>query len=222
MHWFDSHTWVVTGLVSLLAIAVSASLTVAIFRKNRERKTLDFEIKNDVDLISSHAPRISDLKVIYQSDVLDAPRIVSIKFINSGNKLVVADDFVEPIRVKHGDDEIAKDAFVVAQSTPGIIGAVFDEASGARTVAIKPQLLNPGEHFTVQFLYDGHEKLAVWCRFKGQSRPMVQLNKEGLALSYSMSDKEIRKRLRDAGYTGWQLSTMYYSMIILKSLPLRL
>lgn len=170
----DNRTW----LLSLLAIVISATLAIALYRLNKAKKQIDYQVINDVMILSRHASSLREkLHIEYGSHTLQNPRIVTIKFINTGNKAIEGSDFKQAITVRHGeyDDIRAIDGFIVDQAADGIITEIFDYAAGNKYIQIAPDLLNSREWFIVQFLYDHDEPLRVSCRFKDQTRPMKEL-----------------------------------------------
>jgi len=177
----DLGNWIVDNrmwLLSLLAIFISAALAIALYRLNKAKQQIDYQIINDVMIVSRHASSLREkLHIEYEAHTLQNPRIVTIKFINTGNKAIEGSDFKQAITVRHGqhDDIRAIDGFIVDQAADGIVTEIFDRAAGNKYIQIEPDLLNPREWFTVQFLYDHDEPLKLSCRFKGQTRSMKEL-----------------------------------------------
>ncbi|MGF0312530.1 hypothetical protein [Rhodococcus sp. IEGM1428] len=170
--WIEQWWPVVATGVAVAGIVIAATIAITIYRKNRPRHTLDYDVIADIALLSHNAPGVEGLEIMFRSRTLEAPRVVTIGFMNTGNKSIEAKDFRKNIVVKRGDSAKALNLFVVEESVPDMIERLSDGAAGSLYVDILPVMMNPNDYFVVQFLYDGDGEITVSSWFKDQSRPM--------------------------------------------------
>jgi hypothetical protein len=169
MDWIQNNPeTTATAVFGVLALAVA--LWIAFWQNKPKR--LDYEIRNNVPILSSHASSLGGrLSILFEGKGVTEPRLVTVRIKNTGKLAVTADEYVDPIRVDY-ERNPPFDGFVAQESTPGILTDVFDGALPKRP-AMVPELLNPGDWFDVQLLSDGEPgTISVSSRFKNQSRKM--------------------------------------------------
>jgi hypothetical protein len=150
--------------VDLTAIVVSsiigiAAIVVALIIANRQqrRTSVDFDVLSDIKLIDSDAADAfaNRIEVTYDSRPLSHPRIIDVKVMNTGNTAVRAEDYERPIVIELEDCYRAIEAAVINESTENITGDIFEKLpNGARTISMRPPLLNPHDWFTLRILFD--------------------------------------------------------------------
>ena len=151
----------------------------------REPKTLDYEIVNNVAILTSHANLLREkLKVTYEREPLDDPHIVTIRIVNTGKRAVVKGDYDQPIEIDY-ENRGPFDGSVIAAKPPGIFApeSIYDEFDANKLgPSLRPDLLNPGDEFVVQLLSEGEPgEVMVSCRFADQTRPMRRLGHDAFA-----------------------------------------
>ena len=171
----DNAGWL--GLsVGLLGVVI----TLLVYLWQRRPKRLDYRVVNNLAVLTEHAtPMRRKLKMDYEGVQMSDPHIVTIRIQNTGKVAVVADDYVQPIRMRYENVRASPlDGSIAAESTPGICESLFDtdgEEESFEPVMV-PELMNPGDWFEAQFVSDGDPgEIHVSCRFKDQSRPMKDM-----------------------------------------------
>ena len=172
MDWIGDNFGTMVGAVIGL-LGVVAALWIAFWQSKPKR--LDYEIRNNVPILSSHASALRGrMSVLFEGKHVDEPRLVTVRIKNTGKQAVTVDDYVDMIRVKF-EKNPPFDGFIADESIPGICTDVFDDLI-AKVPAMRPPLLNPGDWFDVQLISDGPPgEIEVTSRFKEQSRPMRRI-----------------------------------------------
>ncbi|MFI2837549.1 hypothetical protein [Mycolicibacterium sp. PDY-3] len=174
--WIEQNGWVLDLSIGFVGIAVGALVTVLTYLKSRERRILDYRVENRLDIIPSATSKHTELKVTYNGVVLDQPRIMTMRIMNSGNRAVVREEFVDPISFVEGEEDPSLVKFVegviVEGLPPEIVGDVLVEVDGRKVMRIAPKLMNPKDYFIVQLTYEGELGWMTECRFIGQTRRM--------------------------------------------------
>jgi hypothetical protein len=144
-------------------------------RRERQSKTLDWDLITDEPIIADAASKIrSGLTVHWNGRAVDKPRTVSLRIINTGKKEVVAADYTKPVTIAIPGAEI-HDAVVTAVSDPDLheLRSIRSSTNGQEDlpVELKPALLNEADWIELQLIVSGYEGTPdVSARFAGQSR----------------------------------------------------
>lgn len=181
-HWIAQHWEFVVGTaIGVLGIIIA----IATVAYQRSPKRLDYKIMSDIRVLNIDAD--PKWEVLYDGRKIEDPRIVVIRFVNTGKQPIRADDFEGglPIRVTYEMNGYWS-ASVVAPSEYEDLGLANVENNSP--YAITPKLLNAGESFDVQFLSEKpHGAINIAARFSGQARPMhdvdVVIDRTGRTLS---------------------------------------
>jgi hypothetical protein len=143
----------------LAAVAILVSLYL--YRRQRTRKSLSYEIKL-VELVSVHRAAEGRIKVLFDEEEIGQVHLVEARFENNGNVPVTAEDFEQAISLDLGDGATALTADVT-DVTPEDLH-VEARPRGNR-VEIQPLLLNPGDCMTLKaFARDLRGE--VECRYR--------------------------------------------------------
>lgn len=173
--WIQQYSWVPGVVIGVIGVIVTITIATIVFKKNKKWKTLDYIVLSDVHLLSSSASDVKDLVVNFRGRELSAPRVITIKFVNTGNQEIKQEDFVDPITVSYCGSTKVLDLFVVDSSKPNMLDRVTDQTAGSTYVNIVPRLMNANDWFTVQFFYDGTEAISVNSWVTGETRPSSQI-----------------------------------------------
>jgi hypothetical protein len=139
-------------LVGVLAIIVG----VIIFRLQRSYKRLDYEIRTDQELISRTPFADSgNLQVSYEGSVVRNPRLVVVRFINTGKSEIRRDDFEGALQLSIAEDSKVVSAEVSDYQPKSLSPMV--KLSSTHEVEIDPLLLNAGDWVELRLLIDGEK-----------------------------------------------------------------
>lgn len=162
------------GILGVIGIVV----TIYIAHRSRVRKTLDFEVLNNLSFLSPGVPDSHQLSVHLAEAELKEPRLVTVRVRNTGNKPVVASDYVQPICIQNKSRGLILSATSVDEVSEDRAGDLVIDGESARSVSVSPELLNVREHFDVQLIIDGPAEIACSSRFVGQTRDVKDLRSD--------------------------------------------
>lgn len=134
-----------TVLATLLA-GVAIAVTVILYRRQRSRKSLSYEI-NVTRLVSVHSAAKDRIRIYYDDEQIEQAQLVEVRISNSGNVPILASEFEQPLSLRFGDRAAPLTA-EVSSSAPAELGAeVFIQE---HAVTLRPLLLNPGDELTLK------------------------------------------------------------------------
>lgn len=144
-------------------------------QRNRKTRTLDYQILSDIAVLS-HRPNGDQLKVTYEGEELDNPRVVSLRFANTGSEVIRAAEILDDYAVTFQAGWLFS-AQILDQSANDL--ASFEIASEDVAGVVRHQIqlrlstLNPGDYFTLQMLIDSENEaeFKIGGRIEGQTRP---------------------------------------------------
>jgi hypothetical protein len=187
--WVGDHWEFVVGTaIGLIGIAIAIATVI----HQRQPKQLDWELRNDVQLVSPHAQRLREkLALDYDGVPMQDPRVVIVRVANTGKKAVSKDDFVggEPIKIAYAQNWPLDVQLVQASKGLSVDGAaeielLYGKGFGEADVGddfgkcqVIPSLLNPGEWLDIQLLSDhDHGEIVITARFADQRHPMRRVD----------------------------------------------
>jgi hypothetical protein len=168
-HW-DSALGIAVGV-----LGVAVGILVPIWQ--RKPKTLDYEVRTKLPLLSPHAksasPRLSlPLQLHYGDELIKDPFLLALRIENTGKVAIVESDYVAPILVIC-EDQVPFDGFVSDSCPGGLDLATLQDSPDTSLLRLKPKLLNAGDWFELQLLCDGDPgRVVVTARFSDQTRPV--------------------------------------------------
>jgi hypothetical protein len=182
--WVVEHWEFVVGTAIALVGIVIAIATIVY---QRQPKQLDWELRNDVRLVSPHARRLREkLELRYNDKPMDDPRVLILSVRNTGKKAVSEHDFIggDPISITYEQNPPvdmqlieASDGLSIDELAESVLVVQGTRSTLDVSLRIIPRLLNPGEWFDVQLLSDrDHGDVSVTARFADQKRPMRRLD----------------------------------------------
>lgn len=166
------HSWI-PGFV-LAAITGLASYYY--YRRGRNFSALDYEVISDNQIIFS-ASELSDMRSTIAQEKLTVvkPRLIRVRYINTGTRAIVASDFIQPIRLPED--------FITLKITPQKNSPIKLAISGKpgsnrrRDLAV-PDVVNPGESFVIRYFTDGGpDEIRPQFRVVGLSKPASDLRR---------------------------------------------
>ncbi|KAB2587295.1 hypothetical protein BS297_01040 [Rhodococcus erythropolis] len=170
--WWQTFPW---GAVSIVLALVAIGVTVTIALWNKARKTLDYEILSDVLLLTKHTELISGIvEVTVKGKPVASPRVISIRYQNTGNKEIMSDEFLKTITLPAGVQVLQ----VTINESTGVVPQVAVSAKEDVQPSIAADCLNPGDYLDVQYLIDDVETPIVpTYRIRGATRPAKDMRK---------------------------------------------
>lgn len=162
-------------LFQILASALLAAATGLagwwLRSRSRTAKTFDFRVLSDLAILS-HRPDDNALKVTYNTEELLNPRLVRVRFTNSGTDVIRASEVLEPfVFVVHAARLVSVEMAETSSENLAAFEATWNQNEHA--VALTLATLNPGDNFTLQMIIDSAEpsQFSVSGRIEGQTRP---------------------------------------------------
>lgn len=165
--FLEHNSWVPGAAIAIVGLLINWLWR----RRDRKTKAFDYCVLSDVAILS-HRPDDEFLKVTYMGEELDNPRIVRVRFANTGTEVIraseVLDQFVLTVNAQVVSASIAEQS---SRDLAGFKLAVpnFPVCEVRLTLAT----LNPGDNFTLQLLVDSKDKADISLssgRIEGESR----------------------------------------------------
>src|SRR5687767_7440604 len=97
--WLVDH-WEFTVGTALGILGIVVGIAVALWQ--RQPKTLDYEVRNRLPLLSPHAQAASQrlaapLTLMYGNEAIENPYLLTVRIKNTGKRAISADDYAEAI-----------------------------------------------------------------------------------------------------------------------------
>lgn len=164
---------ILAGFVFMLG---AAGLTWYLGQRKKESKTFDYRVVSDLPILS-HRPDDNELKVTYLDEELHNPRVLQVKFGNTGTEVIRASEVLEEYVLEVHDARLVVAEMVYSSATNlARFEAVIAE-DGQHGVRLHLGTLNPGNNFTLQMIVDSEEppKVTLSGRMEGQTRGPAML-----------------------------------------------
>ncbi|WAJ43541.1 hypothetical protein OK015_20375 [Mycobacterium sp. Aquia_216] len=161
--FLEHNSWLPGVVVAVVLFVIGAIQR----HRDKQSKTFDYQIISDVPILRT---RPSDLKVLYQDEELQHPRLLRAAFRNTGNQVIKEVEFLQHYSINFKDAKLA-DAQLDVEKPRGIVRHLIVDEKGQ--VEIFCRTINAGDGFVVQILLDseGPSKVDVTGRIEGWSRP---------------------------------------------------
>ena len=190
----DSIWGFVIGLVVII-------LMIIIYKLQRRRKTLSYEIVSNTPLFNVHGEIKGRLQVIFDGKPInDKVHLVMVKIINSGNTPIKPDDYIHPISVNLGESAQIL-ASEVYKTNPENIEAsikfklIIEEDSNNPNIAtmkseviLNPTLLNGGDSITLKILTT---QIADDIIVDGRIVGVKKINTRHSTIRFAIGDMEV-------------------------------
>lgn len=171
--WVQEHWEFVVGtLIALLGIAFG----LVVYILQRQPKRMDYELWTNLPFVPPSVAALDNkLQVLYGNQIVNEPRIVSIRIKNTGKRAIKADDLATPVTIRYGGRRIVS-ASITNRYPEGLWNEImeYEPDDHVRNVLrIRMGLFNPGDWFDVQLVCEGPgSQVEVECRFADQQSPM--------------------------------------------------
>ena len=104
-------------------------------------------------MLSQRSKELDKIEIRYEGEAISDPYLMLVRFVNTGNKPIVPEDFKWPVHVEiEGLEKFPLSVGVAATSNPDLGAEVALEPDGG---TLEPLLLNPGDWVTMSLLLDG-------------------------------------------------------------------
>jgi len=133
------------AMLALIAIFLS----VYLYRKQRRRKSLTYNVISCTPLLSMREEIGRELQIIYNKKPVDQAHLILIKLINSGDLPIPSADYEVPISLGFGEEAQLLTAEVVKTEPVSLQASML--LKGNR-LEITPCLLNPTDSITIKAL----------------------------------------------------------------------
>jgi len=169
--WIDKfihrmHRWMPAIAILGLALAAYTAYLTWLGYNNKE---LSISYLVDSPLIVDF-DKESQLKVVYDNKSVSAPRLMSLKFYNSGEVPIQKKDIESPLRLMFKKARLIEAR--ISRTVPeGIDSSVLIED---KSLIVSHGLLNPKEAIFVELVYDGEQEVpTAGFRIAGISKPII-------------------------------------------------
>jgi hypothetical protein len=172
------HNWGGT-LIGVAVGVIGIVISLVIASTQRYRKFLTWEIVASQSILAAiETPK--DLQVVWKGSTLTAPRIITVRVTNAGNREIAQTDYERPLRFLF-EQTIVKNVETVEVSGPAPEQLAYEY--GETSVRVTDILMNTRDYFVLQILVDGENEqdITVDCRIVGETQP-IELVRTGLDL----------------------------------------
>lgn len=141
--------WQFVGVaISLVALVVA----VIAIRAQQQRRSLGYYFASDRPILYVFDDKLKDrLTLSLDGQPVRGLSTYEVAVFNDGNVPILPADYVEPLRIQFGTGFKVL-AVAVSDSSPPDLGVAVEAEGGAYRAS--PALLNPGDHYVIQFLVD--------------------------------------------------------------------
>lgn len=153
--------WQFIGVIfAVLAIFI----TLVLYRRQRSRKALSYEIVSRTPLLSIREEVKKKLQILFNGNPVQQVHLILVKIINSGNIPILETDFERPIRLIFGHEAQILTTEVVQTRPHSLHVSVKIED---KNVMILPTLLNQGDEIELKMLVSKFNAIEVDGRIVG-------------------------------------------------------
>lgn len=147
--WWLQVPW---GAGSVILAVVAIGVSITLYLKTRKVKTLDYQFVDDVQILSDSVGRsaIDDVVVTVGGVVIGHPRIVTVRFTNTGNQEILRGDFLSN-SITTSDESGVVNSQLVGLSDRRI---EVTEAGVVPHKTYTADCLNAGDYIVVRYLLD--------------------------------------------------------------------
>ena len=168
---------IVSSLIAILVapIVVAIIVSIVLYRRSRQHRAISctFESAEHPVEIKAGPGLAGDIEILYRGQKVSNLYVVRATIRNTGNVQILASDFVEPLAFSFqpgtrlvGEPSTTSAAPMNLTTEWSIDTA--DSATQPTNARVDLPLLNPGDHFTAEFVYTGDGALpTVSARIAG-------------------------------------------------------
>ena len=161
MAFLRDEVWQFIGaFFGLVAIIV----TIVLYRTQRRRKALSYEIISRTPLLSIGDEIKGKLQILFDGKPVQDIHLIVLKIINSGNVPIVSTNYERPVNLSFGENSWILTA-EVSETDPEDLRATVNIENAK--VALEPVLLNGGDSITLKLLVSQLGEINVDGRIVG-------------------------------------------------------
>ncbi len=158
----SSPIWQFVGVILALLATI---LSVAIYYKQRQFKSLSFAIISLTPLLDVRGEIKGKVKILYDDQPVQEVHLAIIELFNSGNLPIVSNDYEYPVLFSFGENTIVLSSEIIS-TIPQSLPAKIIHQDGK--IEVDPTLLNVGDAITIKALVSGFEgQITVGGRIQG-------------------------------------------------------
>jgi hypothetical protein len=162
--FFSKPWWEFVGAFTGVVLGVIAIL---IARRQIKKKSLVYNVVYSSPLLTVASEIKEELKISYKGSPIQELNIFEIKFLNNGRDEIRKEDYEVPLEILFPN---VKTFFSVEMSNcnPDDLKLLLHVEGSNKKVIVDPLLLNPGDFFTVKFLFNGEsDNYKIFARIAG-------------------------------------------------------
>lgn len=146
--------------ITVLAIVVSSFVSIWIYRRQRSKKEISYQIISDAPVISVDQKIAPQVEIKLDGKVVKDVTLAVIKVWNSGNMAVKRDDYDEPIKFEFKGRTVMSSEVLETEPKDLMDSTLFktfipSPQQAQEYVELPPYLLNPKQSVTFSVLLDG-------------------------------------------------------------------
>jgi hypothetical protein len=149
--------------LGILAIVIGAAVAVAIYLKQRSRKSLSYK-EQTVTQLRVKSEMKEKLKITYDGKEVVEVYLTVIELFNSGNVPILKTDFEEPIKLSFGKDAQVLTTEIFRVEPKNLQVSI---TSDGNTITLAPALINPKESITIKSLVNKLDEVCINGRIVG-------------------------------------------------------
>jgi hypothetical protein len=130
-------------------------VSYAIYTKQRQRKSLSYQIVSNTPLLSVEEEIKKDLVIKYRGKEVQKVDLVAVRIVNTGNLPIATKDFDRPITLDLGEGAQILTAEISEKKPDELQPSINVEQS---KIKLEPILLNQGDAITFKMLVTGFTK----------------------------------------------------------------
>jgi len=168
--WLLQSGWVEV-IFSIIAIVVGVAVSVFVYRRQRQFKSITYRVVASNRLVSVEDAVSDSVQLVYDGDEVNDVHLLQIAILNQGNMPITRQDFEQPLSFDVGEGASILNHEIV-ECKPAGMGVKLATPADHK-VTIDPLLLNAGDEFTFQLLltgYDNEKSLTHAGRIVGVDR----------------------------------------------------
>ncbi len=145
--------------IAVILTSLTILISYFLYRKQRQRKALSYEILSLTPLLSMNEEVKGKLEIRFSGEPVQQVHLVQIKITNSGNVPIVATDYERQVNLSFGEKAKILTVEVVETTPKSLQVAVQKTIEGSKEKALLPPILmNQGDSFTFKMLVSSFAK----------------------------------------------------------------
>lgn len=206
---------------------VLAIIALVVTIRQNKRKKLSYQILYSQPLVDISSQIKNDLKITYKGQEVEQLNILTVKIINNGGISIRSGDFEEQIVFKMRNAKSIV-SYAISDTRPSNLKTSINHDNGRLLVA--PLLLNVGEYFTIQTIFDGPDRnFELTARIEGISEikaltgsafPKATFGVTTLMMFLVLITQAILEAFNAAIKLSWYLDYVFTFLILMVGLAL--